>query len=272
MLEGCEARISPPPLFLIFHFPSNSSTLPSLLLSRHRSTESCKLSALPETLDPASYAQLLPCCGPPYVNTPQNLPGNPPSSFSIEVNTPLNRPVFYYMEAGGGISGITAEAFDKPGTTGESSHVAEEAVVAAASANQRDPRILAEWFSKRAREIDARAGQLRHASTMCELGAARVSSELMGDFGDGVGGEEVGRAEASVVELLRLRSVLQHVCLLVRERRGEKGGIVSSWQQQTSLLSVFCVSHYPPGFYFWFVIFFVGFYSQLARLIQDGMG
>lgn len=121
------------------------------------------------------------------------------------------------MEVGGGIIGITAEAFDTPGMIGEPSPVAEEAAVAAACASQRNPRILAEWFSKRSREIDARAGQLRHASTMCELGAARVSREVVGDD---VGGKEMGHAEASddVLELKRLKNVLQHVCLLVRER------------------------------------------------------
>lgn len=125
------------------------------------------------------------------------------------------------MEAGGGISGITAEAFDTPGVIGEPSPVADEAAVAAASASQRDPRVLAEWFSKRSREIDARAGQLRYASTMCELGAARVSRELVGD---GVGGEEMGHAEASVLDLLRLQNVLRHVCLLVRETGSSAAG------------------------------------------------
>ena len=126
------------------------------------------------------------------------------------------------MEAHHGSRGdVTVEAFDLSGTPEESPASEEALAVAAAATRQRDPCVLAEWYCERARELDARAGQLRYASVMCELGAARV---FVGD--DGAGGDdfdaervfEVGDRQA-VVELLRLRSLLRHMCSLVRQQR-----------------------------------------------------
>ncbi|CAM9794853.1 unnamed protein product, partial [Ectocarpus fasciculatus] len=47
------------------------------------------------------------------------------------------------------------------------------------------PAALSAWYAGRARELDARAGQLRHAATLCRFGARRVVSSLSSSPGYG---------------------------------------------------------------------------------------
>lgn len=128
-------------------------------------------SALPETLDPASYASLLPC-------------------------------------RGGDIDRLFAGASATAG--GQDFRTA---AAAAEVERQQDPRVIAAWYAGRARELDARAGQLRHAATMCQLGASRVRQA---EGGSGAGAGE--GADAAMEELFRLDLLLQHLVSLVSWR------------------------------------------------------
>lgn len=83
--------------------------------------------------------------------------------------------------------------------------------VTAAAAQQRDVGVLASWYARRAREMDARGGQLRHAVTLCELGVARV---LHGQAEDVWAGEEGSATDT----LLRSRDSLRHLSSLVQEQ------------------------------------------------------
>lgn len=78
--------------------------------------------------------------------------------------------------------------------------------IAAAAERQRDSAALAAWYAGRARELDARAGQLRHAATLCRFGARRVVVSSSG----GPGGD------VTEGHLVRLDRLLQHLTSLVR--------------------------------------------------------
>lgn len=75
--------------------------------------------------------------------------------------------------------------------------------ITAAAERQRDPAALAAWYAGRARELDARAGQLRHAAALCRLGARRVVSSS-------------GGVDVTGGQLLQLDRLLQHLSSLVR--------------------------------------------------------
>lgn len=163
-----------------------SSPSPSLFHPRHLSPIH-PFSALPETLDPASYAHLLPCCRPrPHHPVP-------PEGLSIqegareiqqqvgfkERRVPLPSAassLFFYME--GGASGDERiRSFEREGVAGvrdTSDRAAFEEAAFAADKQEHRSELVA-WFMGRVREMDSLGGQLRNALSLCELGVARVS-------------------------------------------------------------------------------------------------
>lgn len=165
-------------------------------------------SALPETLDPASYATLLPCGGGDndklfaVASTAKAAAAAAAADQGHKTKAPLPR-----ASRAGGAEPATATA---------------TATAAAAVERQQDPRVLAAWYAGRARELDARAGQLKHAATMSQLGVSRVLTA----GGHGGAGAEAGAeagagagADAAVEELLQLDLLLQHLASLVREEQ-----------------------------------------------------
>lgn len=130
-------------------------------------------------------------------------------------------PVRRAEEGGGGTPAVAVST----GGVVKCSTGAAEAAAATAAREQRDPSVLAAWYAGRARELDARGGQLRHALSLCELGVARVrvAGGVQGERGVlGGDGVEVGEAmlpavggEAGMV-LLRLEHLVGHLSSLVR--------------------------------------------------------
>lgn len=191
-------------------------------------------STLPETLDPASYAQLLPCCVPAAA-----------SAERTHITAP-SEPLFFCM-VGGERRGYgesetlarSVRAFGKPAEGDTRAGLSFgfnvrctdlEADLEAAARTQGNPRILAAWYTGRARELDARAGQLRHASTLCLLGVHRITvggviepgSGRSGPGGDRPWGvaekmQALARGEGEEeMEFARLSGVMQHLSSLVR--------------------------------------------------------
>ena len=178
-------------------------------------------SALPETLDPALYANILPCCG-------GGGGGGGGDTAGQGGRLPLSQP-------------RNLQSFEE----GESADVANPlwpgaatAGVAAAAERQRDPSTLAAWYAARARQIESRSGLLRHASCMCRLGIERIAAGSLdggggsdagggdgygGGGGGGGGGNGVGGAGSAVArvagyvlaDLLRLQRLLDHLASLV---------------------------------------------------------
>lgn len=148
-------------------------------------------SALPETLDPASYANLLPC-----------------RWGDVDADK-----LFAEAARAAAAAAATTDqgSYSCPRTPETVAPFPRLSLVggAAAAEQQQDPRVLAAWYAGRARELDARAGQLRHAATMCQLGVSRVIA---------AGGHEEGGAagaDAAVEDLVQLDLLLQHLASLV---------------------------------------------------------
>lgn len=168
-------------------------------------------STLPETLNPETYANLLPCCGPMRSvtregggiresgfspNAVDNELADLPSTTFFRMDGVMSGSIrafggFAGRETGGGTEGEETAGFmtssSEFGEIKESGialgsnsggfqgpAAATAATVAAAALKQSDRTFLAAWFADRAREFDSRGGQLKHALLMCELGVARV--------------------------------------------------------------------------------------------------
>lgn len=191
-------------------------------------------SALPETLDPESYARLLPCGNPtplareiPSVaferagEEQHELPYAPPypSLFFFMEGAPGNGQIESFgtrdhagqrteplltvdeMSRGGDHIGSDERGDDN---AKEQSTVRD---ILTAAEEQRSEGTLATWYLQRAKEIDSRGGQLRHALALCELGAVRV----------GAGRSDGGVSHAAAVgELLHLQTLLRQLTSLVR--------------------------------------------------------
>ncbi|CAM9252402.1 unnamed protein product [Scytosiphon promiscuus] len=104
----------------------------------------------------------------------------------------------------------------------------EDAAMAVATEGRHDPAVLAAWYAARARELDARAGQLRHAATMCHIGVDRVGV---------VGGRENGDATAvaaavqeEVEGLVRLDRLLRHLASLVYAGSVSPSITLAAWE------------------------------------------
>ncbi|CAM9902098.1 unnamed protein product, partial [Ectocarpus sp. 4 AP-2014] len=247
------------------------------------------LSALPETLDPRSYASLLPCC---WVVAPTASSASAAGVGSSAGATPPPFPLFFRARetaAGAGEGVPPAEAFPVPrtrpqmrenradaptvmmmmtmavqgrdapflgGQSGarcpltplceadadgtaassgkddggsndqedvffvEAPGASDADKIATAAERQRDSAALAAWYAGRARELDARAGQLRHATTLCRFGARRVVVS------------SGGRAGGDVTEgqLERLDLLLQHLTSLVYAGSVSPSVTLAAWE------------------------------------------
>ncbi|CAB1100488.1 unnamed protein product [Ectocarpus sp. CCAP 1310/34] len=93
--------------------------------------------------------------------------------------------------------------------------------IATAAERQRDSAALAAWYAGRARELDARAGQLRHAATLCRFGARRVVVPSSGGWAGG---------DVTEGQLVRLDRLLQHLTSLVYAGSVSASVTLAAWE------------------------------------------
>eukprot|EP00752_Nemacystus_decipiens_P018330 g16445.t1 len=186
------------------------------------------LSAIPETLDPASYASLLPCHGGDMgidIDIDSLFAG---ATVRASAAAASGDQVFYPPDPASPCPRPSLTEGTAPLPAAEAA-AAAAAVARAAVERQHDPRVLAPWYAGRAREFDARAGQVRHAATLTQLGVGRVLKAGEGEGAGARAGAGDG-ADAAVEELLRLDLMLQHLASLVYAGSVSPAITVSAWE------------------------------------------
>ncbi|CAM9781893.1 unnamed protein product, partial [Phaeothamnion confervicola] len=187
------------------------------------------LRRIPETVDPATYAHLLPCVAP---SSGASETGGG-TGIAGGGGGPAGAPPYYCLGArsgapelaaglggGGGDGGSTGFNGDHPALPGLEPEGAAPSAAAAGGAvathdteallaktrqvalSQSDPGVLARWYYERCLEMDALGGQVKHALDMCRLGLARIGvaderSAAMAVSGFGHGGNGGGNGDAS---------------------------------------------------------------------------